>query len=195
MVEMLSPLQPVWRPGSHGNFADGVGVVLSETQPGSIVQVAAWHGEEKAVIAAIRTATGLSLPDGAGGGVSADGKAAFGIAPGKFLVVSDDEGLADSLLQAIPISIGTVTDLSHGRTALRIAGPKAEWVLAKFFAIDFSLPAFPLGSGISTSHHDIFAHIQRSGPDRFDLYIFRSFASSFWTALCHASEEVGYEVR
>jgi methylglutamate dehydrogenase subunit D len=192
---MLSPLQPVWRPGSHGNFADGVGVVLSETQPGSIVQVAAWHGEEKAVIAAIRSAAGLSLPDGAGGGVSADGKAAFGIAPGKFLVVSDDEGLADSLLQAIPISIGTVTDLSHGRTALRIAGPKAEWVLAKFFAIDFSLPAFPLGSGIATNHHDIFAHIQRSGPDRFDLYIFRSFARSFWTALCHASEEVGYEVR
>jgi heterotetrameric sarcosine oxidase gamma subunit len=195
MVEMLSPLQPVWRPGSHGNFADGVGVVLSETQPGSIVQIAAWHGEEKAVIAAIRTATGLSLQDGAGGGIVADGKAAFGIAPGKFLVVSDDEGLADSLLQAIPINLGTVTDLSHGRTTLRVAGPKAEWVLAKFFAIDFSLPAFPLGSGISTNHHDIFAHIQRSGPDRFDLTIFRSFARSFWTAICHASEEVGYEVR
>jgi sarcosine oxidase subunit gamma len=194
MVEMLSPLQPVWRPGSHGNFVDGVGVVLSETQPGSIVQAAAWHGEEKAVIAAIRTATGLSLPDGAGG-VFSDGKAAFGIAPGKFLVVSDDEGLADSLLQAIPINLGTVTDLSHGRTALRVAGPNAEWVLAKFFAIDFSLPAFPLGSGISTNHHDIFVHIQRTGPDSFDLNIFRSFARSFWTALCHASEEVGYEVR
>ena len=195
MVEMLSPLQPVWRPGSHGNFVDGVGVVLSETQPGSIVQVAAWHGEEKAVIAAIRSAAGPSLPDGAGGGIAVGVKAAFGIAPGKFLVIGEEEGLADSLIQAIPTTIGTVTDLSHGRTALSVAGPKAEWVLAKFFAIDFSLPAFPLGSGISTNHHDIFAHIQRSGPDRFDLTIFRSFARSFWTALCHASEEVGYEVR
>ena len=68
---------------------------------------------------------------------------------------------------------GTVTDLSHGRTAIRIAGPKAEWVLAKFFAIDFSLPAFPVGSGLSTVHHDIFAQIQRSGADQFDIYVFR----------------------
>ncbi|MDQ6432972.1 sarcosine oxidase subunit gamma [Mesorhizobium sp. LHD-90] len=195
MVEMLSPLQPVWRPGSHGNFADGVGVVLSETQPGSIVQVTAWPGEEKTVIAAIRTASGLSLPDGAGGGIATETRAAFGIAPGKFLVVSEDEGLADALVQAIPINLGTVTDLSHGRTALRIAGPKAEWVLQKFFAVDFSLPALPVGSGVATNHHDIFAHIQRTGEDRFDLTIFRSFARAFWTALCHASEEVGYEVR
>ncbi|MEQ9178343.1 MAG: sarcosine oxidase subunit gamma, partial [Nitratireductor sp.] len=28
----------------------------------------------------------------------------------------------------------------------------------------------------------------------FDLYVFRSFARAFWTALCHASEEVGYRV-
>ena len=27
------------------------------------------------------------------------------------------------------------------------------------------------------------------------VVIFRSFARSFWAALCHASEEVGYEVR
>ena len=88
-----------------------------------------------------------------------------------------------------------MTDLSHGRTAIRIAGPKAEWVLAKFFAIDFSLPAFPVGSGLSTVHHDIFAQIQRTGADQFDVYVFRSFARSFWNSLCHASEEVGYEVR
>ncbi len=30
--------------------------------------------------------------------------------------------------------------LAHGRTVIRISGPKAEWVLAKFFAIDFTLP-------------------------------------------------------
>ncbi len=195
MVEMLSPLQPVLRPGSHGNFADGVGVVLSEIQPGSIVQVAAWPGHEKQLIAAIKSATGLTLPDGAGGGVHKDGKAAFGFAPGKFLISIEEEGLADTLLQAVSIDVGTVIDLSHGRTALRISGPKAEWVLAKFFAIDFSLPSIPVGSGISTNHHDVFAQIQRTGADQFDLTIFRSFARAFWTSLCHASEEVGYEVR
>ena len=195
MVDMVSPLQPVWRPGAHGNPANGVGVVLSETQPLSIVQVGAWPGEESAIIAAIRHVTRLPLPDGAGGGASNGGKAVFGIAPGKFLAVDEQEGLAVVLLKEIPITIGTVVDLSHGRTATSVAGPRAEWVLGKFFAVDFSLTALPIGSGVSTRHHDIFAQIQRTGRDRFDLYVFRSFARSFWTALCHASEEVGYEVR
>jgi sarcosine oxidase subunit gamma len=195
MVEQESPLKPVWKPGTHGNFIEGVGVYLSETMPGSIVQLAAWPGEEKAVIAAIKKVAGVMLPDGAGGGAPGDAKAAFGFAPGKFLVIDEKEGLADAFATEIDISVGTVTDLSHGRTAIRIAGPKAEWVLAKFFAIDFSATAFPLGAGRSTVHHDVFAQIQRTAPTQFDLYVFRSFARSFWTALCHAAEEVGYEVR
>ncbi|MBN9245465.1 MAG: sarcosine oxidase subunit gamma family protein [Mesorhizobium sp.] len=193
-IERLSPLAQVYRAGPHGNFEDGVGVALSEPRPGSIVQLAAWPGEERRMIDAIRTVTGLALPDGAGGGVSEGGKAAFGFAPGKFTVVDEKDGLAAAFAKAITPAIGTVTDLSHGRTVIRIEGPEAEWVLAKFFAIDFSLAAFPLGAGRSTTHHDVFAQIQRTGPDRFDVHVFRSFARSFWTALCHGSEEVGYEV-
>jgi len=195
MVDQQSPLDPVWRPGRHGHLADGVGVLLGETQPGSIAQLAAWRGQEKALIKAAKQATGLALQDGAGGGIATKTKSAFCFAPGRFLFVSDEEGLASVLSKAVPAKTGTVTDLSHGRTAIRISGPKVEWVLAKFFAIDFALPAFPVASGISTVHHDVFAQIQRTGPDRFDLYVFRSFARSFWHSLCLASEEVGYEVR
>lgn len=194
MVERLSPLDPLYRLGSHGRFEDGVGVILSETRPGSIVQIAAWPGEERHAIAAIRKVAGLALPDGAGGGIVNGAKAAFGFAPGKFTVVDEEEGLAAAFAKVITPAIGTVTDLSHGRTAIRIEGPEAEWVLAKFFALDFALPAFPVGAARSTTHHDIFTQIQRTGGDRFDLYVFRSFARSFWKALGHAAEEVGYEV-
>jgi sarcosine oxidase subunit gamma len=195
MVERLSPLESVLRQGSYGQFENGVGVALSETAPGSIVQLAAWPSQEKMVIAAIKKATGLALPDGAGGGAANGVKSAFGFAPGKFTVVDEAEGLADALAKAVTPDSGTVTDLSHGRTAIRISGPKANWVLAKFFAIDFSLVGFPVGAGRSTMHHDTFAQIQRTGPDQFDIYVFRSFARSFWHALCRACEEVGYEVR
>ena len=195
MVEQLSPLELVWKPGAYGKVLGGAGVALEETRPGSIVQAAAFPGEERTLIAVIRDVTGLSLPDGAGGGVATEGKSAFGIAPGRFLVIDQNEGLGIMLKAATLAAVGTITDLSHGRTAIRISGPKAEWVLAKFFAIDFALPAFPEGAGRSTAHHDIFAQIQRTGAQQFDLYVFRSFARSFWTALCHASEEVGYGVR
>jgi heterotetrameric sarcosine oxidase gamma subunit len=194
MVDQISPLAPVMQAGRHTQ-GPGVGVTIAEIAPGSIVQLAAWRGEEAAMIAAIRDVTGLSLPDGAGGGIASKTKAAFGFAPGKFLVADQDEGLAAGFLTAIAPDTGTITDLSHGRTAIRIAGPRVGWVLAKFFAIDFSLQSFPLGSGISTVHHDVFAQIQRTDADQFDIYVFRSFARSFWKSLCHASEEVGYEVR
>lgn len=195
MVDQLSPLQPVYRPGAHGNFGNGVGVYLSETQPGSIVQVAAWPGQTQALIAAIGAATGLVVADAPRAGAFTSEKSAFGMAAGTFLVADQAEGLATTLLGHVTGAIGTVTDLSHGRTALRVEGPKAEWVLSKFFAIDFSSATFPIGEGRSTSHHDVFAQIQRTSEDRFDVYVFRSLARSFWTSLCHASEEVGYEVR
>ncbi|MER9867733.1 sarcosine oxidase subunit gamma [Mesorhizobium sp. M0136] len=195
MVERQSPLEPVLHRGSHGDFEHGVEIILSETRPGSILQLAAWPGEEKTLMAGIHTATGLTLPDGAGGGVTNGARSVFGFAPGKFTVVDEAEGLATAFADVVTPAIGTVTDLSHGRTAIRIAGPKAEWVLAKFFAIDFALPAFPIGAGRSTMHHDVFAQIQRTAADQFDIYVFRSFARSFWKALCHASEEVGYDVQ
>lgn len=195
MVERESPLGAAWEPGSHGNFADGVGVTLSEIKPGSIVQVAAWPGREKALLSAVKDVAGLGMPDGAGGGVHARAKAAFGFAPDTFLVVDGSEGLADRLAGAVSDETGTVTDLSHGRTAIRIAGARAEWVLAKLFAIDFSLADFPVGAGRSTAHHDIFALVQRSGEEAFDIYVFRSFARSFWKALCHGAADVGYDVR
>lgn len=195
MVEQASPLGPAWQPGVHGNAAGGAGVTIAETRPGSIVQVSAWRGEEKALIAAVRKATGIALPDGAGGGIAQETKSAFGIAPGRFLVVDQAEGAAAALAKTVSVKVGSVTDLSHGRTAIRVAGPKAEWLLSQFFAIDFALAAFPIGYGVSTVHHDIFAQVQRTGETQFDVYVFRSFARSFWKALCHAAEEVGYEVR
>jgi sarcosine oxidase subunit gamma len=193
MVERESPLGLAYKPGRHGS-AEKPGVQLSETRPGSIVEIVAWPDSEKAALAAIRKITGLTIPDHSGGGASKADKAAFGFAPGKWLMIDQKEGLASALRGAIDLQTGTVTDLSHGRTAIRIAGNRAEWVLSKFFAVDFSIEAFPVSKGCSTAHHDIFAQIQRTGRDQFDIYVFRSFARAFWTALCHASEEVGYEV-
>jgi sarcosine oxidase subunit gamma len=162
--------------------------------PASIVQLAAWPGEEKKLIDAVRKVMGLVVPDGAGGGAVDGARAAFGFAPGKFLVSDETDELATAFGKAVTPAIGTVTDLSHGRTVIRVEGPEAEWVLAKLFAIDFALPAFPVGAGRSTAHHDVFAQIQRSAANQFDIYVFRSFARSFWTTLCHAAAEAGYEV-
>ena len=89
---------------------------------------------------------------------------------------------------------GSLIELSHGRTCLRISGPKAEWVLSKLYAIDFSVAAFPAGTGLSTSHHSIFTQIYRHDGETFDLFVFRSLARAFWHTLQRAAEETGFEV-
>ena len=195
MAERESPLGPAWKPGSHGNFADGTGVTLHETRPGSVVQVAAFAGGEKAAANAIRAVTGLVLPDSPGGGVVRDTGSALGVGPGRWLVLAQAEGLATPLREAFDRGAGTVTDLSHGRTVIRIEGAQAEWVLSKLFAIDFASSAFPVGAGRATMHHDIHVQIQRVSAHAFDLVVFRSFARSFWAMLCHAADEVGYVVK
>ncbi len=195
MVEPESPLAPVYRPGSYGNISKGVGVVLREMRPGSIVEVASWPGKNAAILKSIKSATGLGIGNASGAGAVSGTDGAFNIAPGRFLVVTQAEGLSHKLARSIGDTSGTQTDLSHGRIAIRISGARAEWLLAKFFAIDFSPVRFPTGSGRSSVHHDIFAAIQRTDADQFDVFVFRSFARSFFSALCHAAEEDGYEIR
>ncbi|MEX0956101.1 MAG: sarcosine oxidase subunit gamma family protein [Rhizobiaceae bacterium] len=194
MVERESPLGTTYKPGRHGNVVNAAGVQLSEPRPGSIVEVVAWPGMEKATLAAIKKAAGLTVPDHPGGGILKADTAGFGFAPRRWLVIDQVEGLGAALRTEIGSETGAVNDLSHGRTAIRIAGDSAEWVLSKFFGLDFVIGAFPLGEGRSTAHHDIFAQIQRTGKNQFDVYVFRSFARAFWTSLCHAAAEDGYEV-
>ncbi|WP_159586612.1 sarcosine oxidase subunit gamma family protein [Chelativorans xinjiangense] len=194
MVERISPLGEAFRPGTYGNLVDGPGVTLTEATPAAIAEASAFPGSAEALLGAIETVTGLSLPATPGAGAVGGDAAAFAIGPGRHLVAGA-EGLSASLQAAVALDIGTVTDLSHGRAALRIAGPRAEWVLAKLFALDFSPAAFPLSEGRATAHHDIFAHIQRTGGEQFDIYVFRSFARAFWEEICAAAAETGYEVR
>ncbi|WP_309085809.1 sarcosine oxidase subunit gamma family protein [Chelativorans sp.] len=192
MAERLSPLGAAFRPGMHGGPGAGPGVRLSEVTPPSIMEATAWPGRKGALAEAISAVTGLSLSARPNAGAVSAEASAFSIAPERFLVCGGAE-LPARLAAAITIETGTVVDLSHGRTALRIAGPRAEWVLSKLFAVDVAPAAFPVAEARATSHHEIFAQIQRTGPDQFDIFVFRSFARAFWTMLCDAAEEVGYE--
>ncbi|MCR9138133.1 MAG: hypothetical protein NXI27_19195 [Alphaproteobacteria bacterium] len=69
-----------------------------------------------------------------------------------------------------------VTDLSHSRAAIAIVGPAVERFLNCDIAIDFSLEACPVGSAVQTSMHHIPVLLLRHAPERFVLYVYRSYA-------------------
>lgn len=69
-----------------------------------------------------------------------------------------------------------VTDLSHSRTAIAIEGPAVEPFLNRDIAIDFSTEACPIGSAVQTSMHHVPVLLLRHAPERFVLYVYRSYA-------------------
>lgn len=180
-----------------GQFGVAVGqspsVRLGERFGLSIAEVTAWKGRESKCRAAIKATASAALKVAPGSGSVKTAAGAFNIAPMRWLVSGESPELVANLADAVGDD-GTVTDLSHGRTVIRVDGEKSRWVLAKLFAVDLSDAAMPRGNGLATAHHDIFAQIQRVGADAFDVYVFRSFARSFWHLLCRSAEEAGYRI-
>jgi methylglutamate dehydrogenase subunit D len=183
MSNRQSALGADFEAGAHGNIARGVGVHLSETNFGFIGELASFAPEKTdKLIASLRK----SLD-------SKDISAAFKIAPNRWFL-SGSEALRDAIASKIKADEASLFDLTHGRSSFLITGEKATWVLAKLFPIDFDLTAFPIQSGVATTHHGTFTQIYRAYENTFELYVFRSFARSFWHTLSTASTEVGYVV-
>ncbi|QBK31394.1 sarcosine oxidase subunit gamma [Roseitalea porphyridii] len=186
-----SPLAGHYDNGAFGNLDHGPQVTLTERFALAICDVHAWPGAETKTANAIKRASGAAVTKTKD--AVAETAQAFQHAPGRWTVIAGDVALPEALTKAVGDN-GTVVDLSHGRTVLRVDGEQSRRVLSKLFAIDFHPDAFPPQKGLATKHHEIFAQIQRVGEDGFDVIVFRSYARAFWHALTRASEEVGYAV-
>ncbi len=108
------------------------------------------------------------------------------------------EGLSDGALygelRMALDGIASVSDQSHGRVMLRIAGPKARQVLAKGSPVDWHPRAFPVGAAAVTQMAHVGVHAARIAEEVYELSMFRGFSESFWEWLTEQAQEFGYEV-
>ena len=88
---------------------------------------------------------------------------------------------------------GTVLDLSHARTCIRIAGPAARDLLARHVTIDLRPRSFAEGQAVTTAVGSL-AVFLLARPEGFDLIVFRSFALALWEELLVSAEQFGAEV-
>jgi sarcosine oxidase subunit gamma len=91
---------------------------------------------------------------------------------------------------------GTLFDVSAGRVAWTISGPRAVDVLAKGCPLDFHPRAF----GPRTCAQSVFGHVnvlidRRDDDPTFTVMVTRSFARDVWHALCETSAQYGYGVQ
>ena len=194
MFEKTSPLAAVLEPGIYGSNTSQDGVLLQEREIVSLVQLTHWADTAKAADKVVKSICKLILPAGFSTAENAN-HCILPIGPGRYLIEGEDAGLEAALRKKIADTTGSITGLSHGRIVFQVSGSKSTWVLAKGFALDFHLDAFPASTARASNHHDIGVTIRRIDEETFELYVMTSFARAFWHWLTSAAAEVGYEVR
>ena len=76
-----------------------------------------------------------------------------------------------------------IVDQTHGRERIELSGPGAVRLLATGTAVDLSLGRFPIGAATETLFGHIGVHLTRTGPERFEVLVGRSYAMSLWEEL------------
>ena len=174
----VSPLQDVAVQGRFGADKGVVGVSFTVRHPMSIVTVIARAGQGEATAAVLK------------------GYEAQWAGPGQWFVLAKNrgEGALCRELKAKLAGIASVSDQSHGRVIIRLAGPRARAVLAKGTPVDLHPDQFPVGKSALTQMAHVGVHLTRVGADTYDLSVFRGFAESFWEWITEQTEEFGYQV-
>lgn len=81
-----------------------------------------------------------------------------------------------------------LTDQSDGWAILTLTGPAAAEALMRPVPLDLRLAAFPVGRSTRAPLNHIQAILTRTGPDAFEVMVFRSMARTAWAELAEALE-------
>jgi sarcosine oxidase subunit gamma len=192
-----SPLDRVIRQGRYGaDRPGGPGVVLGLRHPVSIVSVIARNGKALELSHSIQTHFGFDCPPP--GHSSGNGRMALHWCEHEqWYAVADGfpEGALYEELRRKLSGLASVSDQSHGRLIIRVAGRRSRDLLAKGTPVDLHPRAFGPGRSAVTQMAHVGVHLVQVGPDAFELSVFRGFAESFWEWLTEMAAEYGYEVR
>ena len=105
-----------------------------------------------------------------------------------------DPEVISQLLGAVPVSAGTVTVLvaQSGAAARGRAGGASR--AGRGISVDLHPRSFAVGAFAQTALHHTGVLLERCAPERYELYVLRTFALSIWEWLLDAALPVGYEI-
>lgn len=195
MSDLIYALTEVAQPGVYGTpKTKGPDLTVSDLRPETMLQLGTWPDTKNVFEAILSSSLKLVVPEASGQAAVSSETSLMVIAPGRYLLVSNNPTLTQDLAEQINAETGVITDLSHARAGIRISGHNAADVLLKGVAIDFDIRKFPVNSVAQTSFHHIGLTLHRTDETTFELFVFRGFAVSFWETLTDAALEYGYEV-
>ncbi len=171
----VSALASVAKPGRFGTSKAAPGVILSVIHPVSIVMVIARKGKAKALKDALAALKKVEV---------------LWAGPDQYYIYNAPYTELKNKLTAL----ASVSDQSHGRVVIRIAGTEARALLAKGTPVDLHTQEFPVGKSALTQMAHVSVHLTCTGLDEFTLSVFRGFSESFWEWLTSQAAEFGYQV-
>lgn len=167
--------------GAPKNFSCA-GFTVTELRPSAIAQLRGTAAED------LCGAFGIKATPRAGGAAAVDGARFLWNGPGMFLAVAGGAApgaWCEQLSTALPET--AVTDLSHARCVLRLAGAAAVDVLATGCPVDCG------GLENDSSFASHFGHfsvlVDFRHREEMDLYAPRSFGAALWGHLRHLGAE------
>jgi heterotetrameric sarcosine oxidase gamma subunit len=193
---VVSALDGVVAAGRHGRRTGDPGVVVSEVKGVGLATVTARKGRRGALVDAARSAFGVELPSEPRCVVARD-IAFIWSGPDQWLAhryPAPPRGMEAALAEPFA-GLASIVEQSHGRTLLRVAGPRVRDALAKGLAIDLHPREFKTGYAAVTAVAHIGVHLWQSddGPT-YELAVPRGLAPSFWHWLEASAAEYGLEL-
>ncbi len=187
-LQRMSALAALCRRGSYGASATHAGVVLSELCDLTLLDLRG-NPQHREFLAAAAAALGLGLPLLPNTSATSERGTILWLGPDQWLLVGE------RFRETAPIAGGFVTDVSHGRAAVRISGPGTRELLAQGCSIDLHPRALRPGQCAQTSmaHVNVLLRLLNAEGD-FELYCARSYAGSLWHWLTEAAAGFGYQV-
>lgn len=163
-------------------------MTLDEVDPGAITALTAYRGRNAALSAGLETAHGLGLPAPGTSTKSASGTRALWAGLNRAFLVG--EPAAPSLDQH-----ASVVDQSDAWAVAALTGTGATDVLARLCPVDLSRASFAEGAVARTLLGHMTALVTRTGPDGFEIFVFRSMAASACHDLTEAMRSVAARAR
>jgi methylglutamate dehydrogenase subunit D len=188
------PLAGVATPGHFGR-ADASGLTIVVRGDVAFASLNAKRDERAALVAAVETAFGLTLPDGPRR-VTVGALTFAGTGPTQWMASAEGteaEGFT-ARLRARLGPFAAVTDQSDARLVLQLSGADVRDVLAKGVPIDLHPKVFKVGDVAVTQAAYIGMQIDRLDEATYQLATARSTAGSFWSWLSASAAEFGYDV-
>ncbi|RWK56665.1 MAG: sarcosine oxidase subunit gamma [Mesorhizobium sp.] len=193
-----SPLEHALVVGAYGARDVAPGISLTEIRNFDLIQIMARRGKGAELANAAKARFGMAAPAVPKAVQTADA-ALIWSGPDQFLVLSKGGRHALDILSQAFSQSASLSDQSHARALISVAGTKARAMLAKLSSLDLHPAAFPIGTAAATSIDHTSVNLWR-GNDRpdgqpvFNVLVFATFAESLWQTMLDAAAEYGVDV-